>query len=132
MRIQIALLILTSLLVMNCNSSKNRSDSEQKKLNPVVDTMSPGTALVEFEVIKITPNQDNETSIYEVKILNVLKYGPNTPLIDKGSVSTLKLMNNKYEEILKKGTKTAGILSHEKQIAQNANKLNWKLLYLKN
>tara|TARA_R110002124_G_scaffold183735_9_gene351238 strand:+ start:16697 stop:17092 length:396 start_codon:yes stop_codon:yes gene_type:complete len=126
------LILFASTLIISCASNKKSSDSSSKAMPVAEIPLAPGTALVEFEVVEITPNEDNETSLYEIKVLNVLKYGPSAPLIDKGSVHTLKLMNDKYHESLKKGTKTAAVLSHEEQIAQYAKQSNWKLLYLKN
>ncbi len=130
MSIKIAFILFTSLIITNCGSSKKGSENDQKKLDPVVDTMSPGTALVEFEVIEVTPAEDKNTSIYKIKFINVIKVGSSTPSIQKESIHLMRLNNEKFENDLLVGNKKTGLFNYEEQIQQFADQSNWKLIHI--
>ncbi|MFA5668513.1 MAG: hypothetical protein WC967_04660 [Balneolaceae bacterium] len=125
---KVLIVLLLAVVYSACSSPKGTPKQTAMNKTPIVENISPGTAIVQFKVLKEEATTQDSISNFYIEILNVERYGSATPILSQGEELIVAFSNN---DVLAVGEKYLGVFKHSKNLVQANNKPNWTLDQIK-
>jgi len=126
------LLFLTTglILTLSCASNKKNADNMPRAEYPEKDKLVPNSLLVDLNLLSLSENSGQ--LIYEAKIINVIRYGPQSPIVSKGStISVLCASACSETKPAIDTTLTAIIISTQNMtMGEKPNSTSWEIFKL--
>lgn len=116
--------LLFAVVYSACNSPKDTPKQTALNKGPAIENISPGTAIVQFMVLKEEPTTQDSISHFSIEILNVERYGSATPILSQGEELIVAFSS---KNLLTMGKQYLGVLTYTKNIMQVHTPSNWVL-----
>ena len=125
---RVLIVLLFAVVYSACSSPKSTPKQTAQKNEPIIENVSPGTAIAQFKVLKEEATTQDSVSNFSIEILNVERYGSATPILSQGEELVVAFSNN---NILIVGKQYLGVLAHSKAMLQSGTVSNWVLERIK-
>jgi len=130
------IVVFVSLLVFvvgcaSCNKVEkqemNQNNEKRVLKQPVQPRLSPGTVLIEANILEI---KENSKSLL-VKVNKVIDSGHSTPVLAVGEKINVKTNNEKFKSKIIKETSLKLVLKNSRQKVGDENSKTWLLINIK-
>ena len=112
---KIPLLLLVTLLLFSCKSSKKIALGPIQ-VKPGIETLSPGQVLAQFKILNEEATELDSKPIYRIEILSIEKYGAATVALAKGEILSVLHRTSSPKDRLRVGSIYNGLFSVSEKV----------------